>query len=193
MGKMQGGRNKHLTYECRLCGAEVSLLGYVMKHDFTQTMLQDHLCSHCVYLQWVKDFLSNANEYEIINGEVLIPGEKSIGTKSPKINRKYFIGKGNRFTSLPFPQVAFLIPSEIRDLYPDTAIVVPYNTWRRMQAYGNLKCRAIGCFDRYHCFWYNAQEMEKNGPWNSVPDDHIIGDEACEAFLDKCSMYNINQ
>ena len=51
-----------------------------------------------------------------------------------------------------------------------------------------MSCTSKGCWDRYYCFLYN-NEIEDNKPWNKISKNHKPGDEMCESFLNKNTMY----
>lgn len=75
------------------------------------------------------------------------------------------------------------------ELLPDQYRFISADTFFKIKEYCAPDCKSKGCFDRYHCYWYNVKLMEKYGPWNKIPKNYIVGSEMCESFINKEQMY----
>ena len=65
----------------------------------------------------------------------------------------------------------------------DNAMFITRQQYERLSI-RSVQCNFKGCFDRYHCHWYDLGN-EKDGAWNEIPQDWVIGDEKCESFTPK--------
>lgn len=66
---------------------------------------------------------------------------------------------------------------------PDNAVFITREQHEQVKD-RSVPCRFKGCFDRYHCHWYDM-DCEKDGAWNEIPPDWVVGDEKCESFTPK--------
>ena len=90
---------------------------------------------------------------------------------------------GNTVKRLPYSYPIGPAPPELN--LKDTGEFISHKHFKLIDDEGPFSCRAKGCYDRYHCIWYDKDKMEPDGPWNIVPPDHRIGDEDCQSFIDK--------
>ena len=187
---MRDSPNK-LQYTCSQCGAEVDLDDFIIKHPLTQEMILSKRCHKCSLPSWTLDRLKLWQNMEIIDGRVVICHEAPIGMNFNAPNPRGYIYKNDGSVIGYYKAWSpMIIPEEFRKIFPDTGRFLPYNIYRKIKPTPFFRCRAIGCYDRYHCYWYHADEMEKNGAWNVVPDKHVIGDECCNMFIDKNTMFD---
>ena len=63
----------------------------------------------------------------------------------------------------------------------DNAVFIGRQQFERLRE-RTVPCNLKGCFDRYHCHWYDAG-TENGDPWNEIPQDWVAGDEKCESFV----------
>lgn len=68
------------------------------------------------------------------------------------------------------------------DDMPDNAEFIDRETY--MGTKRVVPCNFKGCFDRYHCKFYDMAN-EVDGPWNEIPANWKVGDEKCESFIPK--------
>jgi hypothetical protein len=152
-------------------------------------MNNEQLCFSCAF--WKNKIDNPTPNRQIINGEHWIFEPWS---DKPLL----FAGHGGRAFYIMLNDGSVLrsnnvwyqgeIPQRFRDSLPDTAKFITRTAYYKMKNQPCFQCRAKGCWDRYHCHWYDMS-LEANGPWNEVPASHKIGDECCESFLDKAKVY----
>lgn len=189
MKKMRGGDRQYIRV-CQRCGKTYDVEKYLMENHFTQDMLRKRICFVCSYDDWVKNYLKNLKGCEIVNGKV-VAYENIPVIYTLKNKQKAYLLKPDGTTKEVY---AFwnpvTIPPELAKKYPDTAKQISYAAYHRISAHPFFRCRAKGCYDRYHCYWYDAPRLEADGPWNVVPSYHEVGGEGCESFVDKDAMFN---
>lgn len=73
------------------------------------------------------------------------------------------------------------VPENYRGVLCDTAWSITkraYNIIKRSKS----MCKKRGCMDRYHCYFYDIS-IEKDGPFNKITKDYIVGSEHCGRFV----------
>lgn len=174
---------------CSICGAPINIDEFDIRAIITKMMKKEHICFSCAF--WSDKIKHPVPGREIINGchyvfhEWLkrpIPFQGSCG-------QKYYIlkndGSVKRSNNVWFQGE---IPDRFKHQLPNTARLITSKAYYTIKSIGCFKCKRKGCWDRYHCYFYDENE-EKNGPWNQVPKSHKIGGENCESFLNKNNMY----
>ena len=173
---------------CSICGQPINIHDYDLHLRLPQKMLGERLCYRCAF--W-KDKAEHPDpNREIINGQHYI--------FKPMVKEKhYFQGMGGRFvyilktdgTVKMSNDVWFQgeIPKHFLPLFPDTAKIISRQMYFKIKKCQKwFKCNRIGCYDRYHCYWYHQEIMEPDGKaWNKVPKNWVVGGELCPSFLNK--------
>ncbi len=52
------------------------------------------------------------------------------------------------------------IPHQFSKLLPDQFQFISSDTYQRINGFEAEMCLSKGCFDRYHCIWYNSSVAE---------------------------------
>lgn len=182
MTNIARARSRSGIFSCKRCGALVDCTEYNPMSSITKEMESKHLCFHCAYWQG-KVNNPNPNQY-IINSKCYLfhPYTKS--------QDKTFYVMRNDGTVARSSNICFQgnVPEDFRSELPDTAKFITKQAYTKIQMHPYFRCTSKGCWDRYHCFWYDAS-IETNGPWNVIPPSHRIGGEYCESFLNKNNVY----
>lgn len=186
MSKKDIGRFDSLQYDCKKCGRHCDLEFFDHTAPMTKYMRQKGLCFHCAF--WDK-FENEPEKYEVVGGNIYEHGSPlfMINTKSGKVRLRYFIGFDRKLKKLHFSRFIGKVP-EGMDI-PDTGVFIAMSTFKRIENKENYQCRAIGCYDRYHCLYYDAAKMEPDDPWNKVPERHKVGSERCPTFINKQRIF----
>ena len=144
------------------------------------------MCFHCAY--WDR-FINTPDKYEVVGGKIYEYGDPLflINTKSGRVRTRYIIHHDRSIKRIHFSRYIGDVP-EGWDI-PDTGSIIDYKTFKRIEERNSFQCRAIGCYDRYHCLFYDAKQMEPDGPWNVVPKSHRIGGERCQSFINKDKIF----
>lgn len=149
-----------------------------------------HLCFTCAF--WIDKIQHPLPGYEIIDGNLYKFNGWDNTREIPDEMRtdSYYIVH-NDSTTRRSNRVQYLghVPDRFRDRLPDTGRFVTVRAYYRLKDFPFFQCEKKGCWDRYHCHFFNVEEMEKNGAWNEVPSNYKIGSEGCEVFLDKTKVY----
>lgn len=170
---------------CLCCGKPYNIKDYVKTCELLPLMQKNQLCFSCAF--WTNLAENPKDNQQIIDGKcyqfeewdrfnstyveptryVLIVS-KRIAIKS---NHMKYVGK---------------VPDFFEKKLPNTAKLIDKSTYHAIQKNQGYNCQAKGCWDRYHCLWYNMPEPD--GPWNKVPARHRIGDEFCPIFIQKSKI-----
>ena len=182
------GREYALPYKCSKCGRDVDIEKYIPKAAMTLDMYDNRLCHHCAY--W-KNFFASDTPYEIVDGKIWTYGTQLFTVLSRRISVKirYIFRPDGSVKQLNNSYCLGEVPPEYE--LPDTGRFVRREVFEKLEDGNGYHCRAMGCYDRYHCYWYHPEEWEKNGPWNVVPKTHKVGDEHCNGFLNKDTMFHL--
>lgn len=175
---------------CSCCGAPMEIDTFDQRASLTIFMRKRQLCFTCAF--W-KDKIENPHpDREIINGSHYV-FHKSLS------EHRHFQGFGgttmyilkNDGTVKRSNNVWFQgnIPDRFRQQLPDTAKFIAKAAYYRIRDNFQFSCNKKGCWDRYDCFFYHPEEMEKQGAWNQVPKNHTPGGECCELFLNKDNVF----
>ena len=174
-------------FQCKCCGVHIDIRDY-RRAPLKEMMLQEKLCYSCAY--WV-DIINNPPLHsQIINGRFLTfnPWETEISVFDADGKESFYImqtdGDVRRSNNVWFQGE---VPERFRNLLPDTARYISKDLYYKVKKHPFFKCQSKGCWDRYHCYWYDTS-LEANGPWNLIPASHQIGDECCESFLNKATV-----
>lgn len=175
---------------CSICGAPMNINEFDTRAIITRKMKKEQLCFSCAF--W-KDKIDNpVPGREIINGchyvfhewvKTPIPFQGSGGYR-------YYILK-NDGSVLRSNNVWFQgnIPERFKEQLPDTARMITKRAFYAIKNIEGFKCSKKGCWDRYHCYFYDKSLEKDCGPWNEIPKSHKVGGEQCESFLNIEKMY----
>lgn len=183
--------NKYPRYTCSLCGVPVDLEDYNKKAQMTQAMKQDMVCFSCAY--WSKQLNESNDLHQIIDGKLWIFNPWTSQEDKPAYpghrGEPFYIMLNNKDV-MRSNNVQLLgdVPAYFKQSNPDTAQFITGKAYKIIKNHPFFKCQSKGCWDRYHCYWYD-ESNEINGPWNVIPQKHKIGDECCEIFLNKTEVY----
>lgn len=180
-------------YDCSCCGKRILTDQYrTIKSPIVVKMLEARLCFDCAY--W-KNWLENpeANTVVIsgsvykVTGKFFTPSRRQARSKSI-----YFLYDVKDQEPCACTDLLFRgrIPEPIQKDLPDQYKLITRDEYIRLTTYEAECCLSKGCFDRYHCVWYNAQIAEPDGPWNKIPRRHTIGSEDCPSFVNKNELRN---
>lgn len=155
-------------------------------------MKAERLCFDCAY--W-KDYIANPTPgTAIVSGALydFVPCRKEIDRRALKRKGiKLALDMTTKeVVTCVAPVLKAKVPLSFAQILPDQYRFISADTYFRIKEYCAPYCLSKGCFDRYHCYWYNAEKAEPNGPWNRIPAKYIIGSEMCESFIDKDKMYD---
>lgn len=175
---------------CRICHTPINFEDYDQKDKIVQLMKRDNLCFCCAF--WKDKIYKPSQEREIINGVHYIfypwipKKKKSIDIR----NDSYYVlhgdgsvRKSNNVT------IQGKIPDRFKSRLKDTARFITKYAYNKLKDNVQFSCNKKGCFDRYHCYFYNTDIMERYGAWNKIPSNHVVGSEGCELFLDKDKVF----
>ena len=159
-------------YNCSLCGMKEVAPSKRVPSNIASLMVSEHMCFHCAY--WKDKILNPDPHFEVIDGCYY-----KIGDNLPLI--KY---QNNHFGELSYivhPNGTVCvynnllpsgkIPDHFLKYFPETGKFIIKRVFNFLEKYSDLKCVSKGCYDRYHCVWYSANE-NKDGPWNIVPKNN---------------------
>lgn len=176
--------------KCHLCGSEIGLSEYNQKEKLVQKMKNEHICFKCAF--WKDKAEHPAPGREIINGTHYMFNKWNSddhGFRGCGGSSHYILRTDGTVVRSNNVWIQGDIPNHFLDLLPDTAKFITREAYNKLKDNVSFKCERKGCFDRYHCYFYHADEMEKNGAWNKVPLNHVVGSEECELFLDKDKVF----
>jgi len=154
-------------------------------------MRAERLCFDCAY--W-KDYIDNPTP-----GTAIVSGALYVFEPSKKaVDRRCLHTKGITFAiDMCTRDIVYCISPVFKakvspafaHLLSDQYRFISADTYFKIKEYCASDCKSKGCFDRYHCYWYNVEEMERYGAWNKLPKGYVIGGEMCESFINKELMY----
>lgn len=167
---------------CAQCHKEFELEPYINNPEILKVMREHSICFTCAF--W-KPIINKKLDYTVVDGKCYLINQTPIGlTTQDRFTKRHYLMNAD-FKTKYLGIIRFFgdVPDYLRELLPDEGIFVSRKIFYKALS-GFWKCNCKGCWDRYHCLRYDIN-IEKDGPWNTVPDDHIIGDEGCYSFIDK--------
>lgn len=183
----------HTFITCSFCGKREDLEVYrVVNSPLVSKMRTELLCFECAYwLRWLKNPEPNTL---VIDGQLwasVVPFEKPSLHRSRANEYKFVIDIN---TQEVFGSAALTLKGNIPERFaaqlPNQYKFITRDEYLRMNGYNAEMCLSKGCFDRYHCIWYNAAIAEPDEPWNNIPKNYKIGSEDCPSFVNKDVLYN---
>lgn len=172
-----------IFYSCNICGKTDDLNMFDTQCALFKPMSEQHICHQCAY--WLDIIQHPPLNMEVIGGVAYIANpfvHRPLQVIKGHFGKEFYIRKYDE-TLLRVNNLWNLgkIPERFREQLPDTANFLSLMTYQKLSKDPH-KCYAKGCWDRYHCLRYNLQ-LEKDGPFNTVPDSHRVGSEECPSFI----------
>ena len=182
-------------YICSNCGAVVPKNLYFSRTSLAALMRAQSLCFDCAF--WT-DYAQHpiADTYIINRGlYTFFPQNNKNNPKRKKIPYESVYAINIRTKEAVYSTVLEHIanvPDRLKSQFPDQYKFITRDAYQALSKRICKECLAKGCWDRYNCFWYNREKAEGNKPWNDIPRTHKPGDEHCETFINKSTMYQVN-
>lgn len=170
---------------CKCCGGHILLQGYSIQHRIAHIMKQHVICYDCAYWQDIKDY---PPQYMEIIGSKCMKIYPAADKKDKSLilggkgKMRYFMRDDSSVFQSNDVWLIGTIPERFRNDFKPTAKEITYKTYVRLKR-NPQKCKARGCFDRYHCLRFN-HDLEREGAFNVVPANWKTGDEHCKFFID---------
>lgn len=178
-------------FNCKHCGKQIDLdTFFTPVQSLTAPMRKNQLCFECAF--WM-DILKDPPQHSaVVDGSMYIfepvEHQKAVREMSKGVSLILDL-TNNTALAIKITKTIGVIPQQFRQECPDQYRFITYPAFRAVNRYAGVSCEAKGCWDRYHCFWYNKEKSEPDGPWNKIPTRHQPGDEMCESFINKFTMY----
>lgn len=179
---------------CKQCGSIINLDDYKPTSSFIQRVKVERLCFDCAYWNDIADnpqpdtAIISGGLYRISNLTSYLNGNE---VRSPKWTFLHDMYSYEAWACTDCKLIG-IVPPRFKDRLPDRYHFIEKETYVRLKRYCRTECLSKGCWDRNFCFWYNRSKAETLGAWNEVPDGYIPGGENCESFINKYTMYDIN-
>lgn len=180
---------------CSNCGASERYNLYGSQSTVARMMRLKSLCFDCAY--WQDYYEHPQQDTYIISGKLytFYPIETIIRHKQKRKKRGLVFARNMQTGKIVYAsryQYIASVPENFKHLFPDQFRFISEPTYAILASRICRECLAKGCWDRYYCFWYNKEKAEPHIPWNTIPPSHKPGDEQCESFINKETMYNVN-
>lgn len=183
-------KDTSFLYTCTTCGKEVNLNLYRPGMKLLGIMYHDRDCYDCAY--W-KDLADNRPAGSVVvEGHLMVPSYSMVNPFLAILKNTVYILcysgqaiRANNIVSYGF------VPARFKHLLPDDGKFVSRRVYQKVHKINKhrFQCRRRGCFDRYHCIFYNVEAMEPDGPWNKIPDKYTPGWEECPSFINKYEIF----
>jgi uncharacterized protein YlaI len=176
--------NQH-TQTCSICEAVYEIDSFDPNAPLVKLMGERNICFQCAF--WSDKIEKPLLGREIINGEhfVFHPcQDKPLVFQGFGGREFYALLNDNSLIMSNNVWHQGKIPERFCEKLPDTARFISKKTYKKL-INDSFKCRAKGCWDRYHCIRYDISIEESTGAWNVIPGTHIPGEENCESFINK--------
>lgn len=183
---------KHSSH-CSICGSEINIWLCSRKRSLTKLMRHYNLCFECAY--WTNFIHNPTPGSTIISGGIYMfePIDGIVDWRKLRMSNTVYVMDlyTKKVMGSTKCSLIGIIPKIFSKQLPDQYKFISKDTYLKIVNYQGTCCIAKGCWDRYSCWWYNAQIAEPKGPWNAIPKNHKIGDELCESFINKFTIYDI--
>lgn len=177
---------------CKKCGKVIDTYYFSNRLQVLSRIRENELCFDCLFWQ---DFIRNRpKNTKIIDGcawqyiQLKTPFFK-FHCNHPEI-KCIFNPSTKELLHATQTKLIGRVPKQFEDELPTEYKFVSGDIYFRLQKYMCHHCSSKGCWDRYHCIWYNESITEPNGPWSRIPKNYHVGDEKCERFINKFTMYD---
>lgn len=180
---------------CKNCGLVFPYSSFYSQTSLAKTMRVKSLCFDCAFWETYKE--RPLPDSYIISGKLytFFPKENILWKKQSRQAKRVILAQ-NMQTMAPVYatdcKYIASIPEHYKSDFPDQYRFISEPTYALLINRECKECVAKGCWDRYQCYWYNKEKAEPGKPWNTIPHYHKPGDEGCESFINKETMYNVN-
>ncbi len=174
---------KTTQHKCPCCGKIFWSFNSDIEAKSYNKEWNGYLCRDCAV--WL-DYINKENPYtEVIAGVCydFLPPQTNIrpGDMLGGKGMKYILKKdGSTKKSNDIWKIG-VVPQRFKERLSDTGWWISKKNFSHLR-YGWYLCDNKGCYDRYHCLRYDIRQ-EKSGPYNTIPENWIIGDEKCPIFI----------
>lgn len=185
----------HTFITCSHCGKQEDLESFrSINNPLVSKMRNEQICFDCAY--WMNRLNNPEPDTFVISGKLYklnAPFKRLPFRRTRAIALKFVIKVGTKEVyAITDMILRGTIPPRLSKLVPDQYKFITRDEYRRIIRYEAEMCLSKGCFDRYHCLWYQADIAEPDEPWNIVPKDYQIGGENCPSFINKYGFNNNN-
>lgn len=183
----------HSYITCLCCGKREDLEAFrLIRNHLVGLMRAERLCFDCAY--W-KTWLSNPEpETVAISGKLYKIAEPIFRPNLQQARSKelsFLIdATKNEVFACRGLTLRGVIPAQFSQKIPDRYKFITKEEYKRVYHYQADMCISKGCFDRYHCIWYRPDIAEPTEPWNTIPQNYLIGSEDCPSFVNKNGKRN---
>lgn len=183
----------HTFITCSFCGKREDLeIFRTTDSPLVAKMRGEQLCFDCAYWKhWIDEpepdtIIVSGSLYKLTS-----PLCKPTHQQLRANNIRFLLEKSTRNVYGCFgPILRGHIPQQFSQLLPDQYRFITQDVYQRINGFEAEMCLSKGCFDRYHCIWYNAAVAEPDEPWNIIPKNYQIGSESCPSFVNKYDLHN---
>lgn len=184
LGYVRADRNIAHPKRCIFCNSEYNvILGTIEVDGIYTTPARDlYACPNCA--RWVAIFKLGKVTHNLVrlgNKCWIFNRDKDISK-----NSIYYLSKDGTPGKFKSNEFLGIIPNELFGKLESSGVRVSRAVYEK--AIKNKRkageCKSVGCWDRYHCIWYDPKK-EINGPFNIIPNDAYPGIEECPAFINK--------
>lgn len=180
---------------CESCGKKIRADCYNKSSNIYKRMFAESVCYDCAY--WLEIIENMPETYEIIDGvcydfQPFCPKEKAKTANLGSNGKRMYILKNDG--SVKMSNDVWdkgHVPKQFLDKLKDTAIFIPREVYEPLTI-RKATCENKGCYDRYHCFFYDFRIEYDKGPFNKIPKDWITGNEYCRAFANIAKIRGFN-
>lgn len=183
----------HTFITCSFCGKSEDLDKFsLIDNPLVEAMSEEQLCFECAY--W-KRWIANPEPNAIVIGNDLwvsvTPFVKPSTMQSRSKSLKFMVDlKSQEVFASSTLMLKARIPERFAAELPSSHKFITRDDYLRLSNFDAEMCLSKGCFDRYHCVWYNADIAEPDEPWNRIPSNYKIGSEDCPSFVNKNILHN---
>lgn len=171
---------------CEKCGKKEMLNNPPCHNEIiSRIMLSKCFCYECAFWEAIKD--RKLGDCQIIEGicYLIYPAVKGdaiyLNILGQNGRDMYLLKRDGSVLHSNDVWVIGKVPERYRNILCDTAWLITkraYNIIRNSKS----MCKKRGCMDRYHCYLYDIS-IEKDGPFNKITRDYIVGSEHCGRFV----------
>lgn len=181
--------NQLSLFPCTRCGRMVDISLFRPGTQHLQAMCRNKECFECSFWRYMSEHLP-VNSI-VVDGELIVPQFVEDNPFTAIIKRPRYIVTESGHTIKANNVVSYgMVPEYFAETFPTTAHYVSHKLYRTMSGFEGTKCRKRGCYDRYHCFFYDISIEAAHGPWNEIPKDYQPGWEDCPSFINKHTIFN---
>ena len=178
---------------CEECGKKVRDC-FNANSSVYQKMIAESLCYECAY--W-KNIIENWKDtYYVIDGicydfQPFHDGNEANIMLGSNGKNYYALTTECHAIHSNDVWVKGTVPERFRDILKDSAYHITGDAYNILSN-GCHICKNKGCYDRYHCFFYDYRNEYGIGPYNVIPRNWVAGNEHCKSFIDIRKIKGLN-